>query len=177
MNYFWGDLLDSRFYVAYLISKIKSDLIIDVGCGVGVLLHFSNVPFKVGLDLSFESLKAAQKLDSNLNLIQSDSRYLPLKSLFCKNILAIHIISALKNKNSREKIMEEIRRVTADNCQIIIAGANRRSKFFEGIYSEKENFDYTHYSDIEKFYQKDFKIKSYGYGSFSNSIMKLLQFI
>lgn len=179
-KYFWGDFLDSRFYIAYLVSKWKDEKILDVGCGAGVLLHFSNARLKIGLDFSLDSLKVAKTLnDPNMELIQADSRFIPLKSNKFSKILAVHIISALhvSDKKGKIKIMSEIKRISSKKTEILIAGANRRSKFFIKIYSKEENQLYTHFSEIVDFFKDDFIVNAEGYGAFSKPIMYSLRSI
>jgi len=177
-KYFWGDFLDSRFYIAYLISRWKDERVVDVGCGAGVLLYFSNAKLKIGLDLSLDSLKVAKTLnDPKMELIQADSRFIPLKSNEFSKILAIHIISALniRDKEGIEKIMSEIKRLSSKKVEIIIAGANRRSRFFREKYSKEENQSYLHFSDIVDFFNNDFIVNAEGYGAFSKPSMYLLR--
>lgn len=180
-KYFWGDLLDSRFYIAYLVSKWEDRMVLDIGCGAGVLLYFSNSNLKIGLDLSFDSLKVAKSLkDPNMEVIQADSRFIPLKSDKFSKILASHIISSAilqEDKEGQTKIMKEIKRLSSKNSEIIIAGANRTSKFFKKKYSKKQNQSYIHFSEITKFFKDDFVVNVEGYGSFSKPTMKLFQLI
>jgi len=119
INYFWGDLYDSRFYIAQLISKKNIECILDIGCGAGVLLHFAKAQLKIGIDLSLESLIAAKKIhEEKMELIQSDVRFLPFKDDFFTNILAMHIISAFdKSKSDRIKCMSEIQRIASNTCE------------------------------------------------------------
>lgn len=177
-KYFWGDLLDSRFYVAHLVSKWNDEIVVDVGCGAGILLHCTKAKLKIGLDLSLDSLKLAKKIgDPNIEVIQADSRYLPLKSEKFSKILAIHIIPALHKEVDRLKVMREIKRISNQKTEILIAGANRGSKFFEKIYSEEYNKSFTHFSEIVNFFQNDFSVIAEGYGAFSKQTMFSLRFI
>ena len=65
MKHFWGDYFDSRFLIANIISKEKNSYILDIGCGAGVLLHLSNSKNKIGIEIEFNVLKQAQKLDNS----------------------------------------------------------------------------------------------------------------
>ena len=72
-----GDYFDSRFYIGSLLSQKKTSSVLDIECGTGVLLHTSNANLKVGLELSFDSLKEVKKINSEINFIQGDAIYLP----------------------------------------------------------------------------------------------------
>ena len=179
INYFWGDLYDSRFYIAQLISKKNIECILDIGCGAGVLLHFAKAQSKIGIDLSLESLIAAKKIhEDKMELIQGDARFLPFKDDFFTDILAMHIISAFdKSKSDRIKCMSEIQRISSNTCEIVITGANRRSRHFKNIYSDEYNEMYLHYSEVVDFFKKSFKVDVIGYGSFSRKIMYPLKLV
>lgn len=179
-KYFWGDLLDSRFYIAYLVSKWKDEMVLDVGCGTGILLHFSKAKLKIGLDLSLDSLKVAKDMnDPNMELIQADSKFIPLKSNKFSKILAIYIISSLHegDEEGRRKVMSEIKRLSSEKAEVLIAGANRTSKFFKKKYSEELNQSYTRFPEIVDFFKDDFMVNVEGYGAFSKPVMFLLRFI
>jgi len=62
LNHFYGDFFDSRFYISYLLSKSHTKNMLDIGCGVGVILEAAPNCFKVGTDISLESLKHAKKI-------------------------------------------------------------------------------------------------------------------
>ena len=171
LKYFWGDPFDSRFYITYLISKKKNPLILDIGCGAGVLLHFSNASLKIGIDFSFESLKAAKKIDPELELIYGDARNLPFKDEFASYILAIHIISAFLKKDDRVKTCDEIKRIASKHSTILIAGSNRRSKHFKKTHSLEDRLSYPHYEEIIKYFKNDFHVFIEGYGPFSRLVM------
>ncbi len=177
MKYFWGDPFDSRFYITYLISKEKKDVILDIGCGAGVLLHFANASFKIGIDYSFESLLAAKKIDSKLELISGDARNLPFKDEFFSNILAIHIISAFLKKDDRKKTCKEIKRIASKNSKILIAGSNRRSKHFKKTHSLENRLSYPHYEEIVDAFKNDFQVNIEGYGPFSREFMFPFKFV
>jgi len=171
LKYFWGDKFDSRFYIAFLIENNKKENIVDIGCGAGVLLNFAKSNVKIGLDISWDSLKTAKKSNPDLQLLNADSRFLPLRESFCSTILAMHIISALEKKDDRLKIMTEMNRICANNCEILITGANRRSKHFKNIYSEEYNKNYTRFSEITQFFKENFSVRVEGYGPFSKTFM------
>lgn len=174
-KYFWGDYLDSRFYIANLISKKKSELILDIGCGAGVLLRYANSKFKIGVDSDYASLRAGHTLYPSLNLIQADVRYLPFRDEYFENVLAIHIISAIGNKNDRELVCNEINRILKIGGDVIIVGSNRRSKHFRSTHSNEQRLSYPHYSEILDNLKNNFEVSIEGYGSYSRYIMAIIK--
>ncbi len=170
LNYFWGDLFDSRFFIADLISKKKFNLILDIGCGAGVLLHYTNADMKVGLDFSFDSLKKAKELEQEMELIQGDAKNLPFRDNLFPAILAIHIISAFNEKEEWIKVSNEIKRVSSTKCFLILAGANRQSRHFRKTHTFESRKAYLSYRTLEELFN-DFEISLEGYGPHSKLIM------
>jgi ubiquinone/menaquinone biosynthesis C-methylase UbiE len=177
IKYFWGDFFDSRFYIAYLISKKKTDVILDIGCGAGVLLHFANSRFKIGIDTNLESLKTAKSNGFEMELIQADVRNLPLRDNYFANILAIQIISQFDTPEERLKICNEVKRVAAKNSEILIVGPNKESRHVRKKHIELPISSYTRYTEIMNYFGTDFQVKAEGYGPFSKIIMYPLKII
>ena len=97
MEYFFGDLFDARFYVAHLLSKKHSKILLDIGCGAGVLLNCSKSLLKIGLDTSLDSLKKGKMLNPKMELIQADATQLPFRDMYFSNIIAMHLVPVVKN--------------------------------------------------------------------------------
>ncbi len=176
MKYFWGDLFDSRFYIAYLISRRKIDIILDIGCGAAVLLHFANAPLKIGIDYSPASLKKAKELDPKIELIRGDARCLPLRNNTFGTILSIFSFTEFQSKEDWLRMSTEVKRVSKTNCEIIIAGANRTSKHFQKTHDMQSRQDYLHYQDLMKLF-KDFDVKVEGYSPHSKVLMYPLKIL
>jgi len=171
MKFFWGNYFDSRFYIAYLISRRKSDLILDLGCGNGILLYFSNSSLKIGLDFSLESLSNAKKLDPKMELILGDVTYLPFRDRIFPRILAVQILPQLnKLNNDIEKAIKELKRISKENCELILSGNNRRSRHFEHD-KPKANPLYLTYQEQHDLLKNDFFITMEGYDPHSKVIM------
>lgn len=63
-NLWWGDGLDVRFHIISILRRISHKRILDIGCGIGVILsEIPNTNWKVGLDISKKVLKIARKID------------------------------------------------------------------------------------------------------------------
>ncbi len=177
LDSFWGDYFDSRFYIANLLSKKNHSSILDIGCGTGILLQTSGADLKVGLELSFNALKAAKKINSKINFIQGDARYLPFKENTFEVILAMHLFPVMKNLDlSWEKSVDEINKIQIPNkSTIMITGANRMSRHFEKTHELDYRKSYLTYNEIVNLFKKDFQVKVEGYGPHSKYIMYVLK--
>ena len=174
MEYFWGDYFDVRFYVAGLLSKKHKKILLDIGCGSGILLHNASASLKIGVDFSLKFLKKARELDQNLQLICCDVKHLPLRNDFFPNVLATHIISSFSTQAERIQVSNEIQRVSSNDCEIIITGATRLSKHFDGDYSSEKRKNYLRYLDLEEYF-KGFEINAFGYGDYSRKTFFLIK--
>jgi ubiquinone/menaquinone biosynthesis C-methylase UbiE len=169
MKGFWGNYFDSRFYIGYLVSKHKSTNILDVGCGVGVLLHLSKAKLKVGLDTSLESVKIGKKLDPSMQLIVGDATKLPFKENIFELVLAVQLLPDLKNLGlDWKKCLEELKLVS--KYEIIFAGNNRLSKH-HNYRTWEDRISYLNHNEQYELLKNDFEIINFGYDPHSKIIM------
>jgi len=173
MEYFFGDYFDARFYVASILAKEKKLMILDIGCGAGILLNCSNADIKIGLDLSFESLKKGKNLNPKMELIQGDATQLPFRSNYFLDIIGMHLIPVVKTfqGNNWKKSISEIKRVSGEKSKIILTGANRTSKYFENTHSLESRKNYLTYKEQAELFREEFQVKVEGYGPFSKMVM------
>jgi len=179
MEYFFGDFFDARFYVAELLSRKKTKVVLDIGCGAGVLLNCANSSLKIGLDSSFESIKKAKILNPKMELIQGDATQLPFKNNYFSNIIAMHLIPVVHILQGDDwlKSANEIKRIATKNCEIILTGANRMSKHFEKTHSLEDRKKYLTYQEQVDFFKNGFDVLVEGYGPHSKKIMYPLKII
>lgn len=168
---FWGNFFDSRFYISYLISKTSADMILDVGCGTGILLHQAHSPLKIGLDLDIKGLKIAKKLDPKMELIAGDAANLPFRGNLFPLILAVQLLVQLK-KGGADWVagLNELKRISNNKCKLIIAGNNRTSRHFDNLPKE-ENVSYLNYNEQLELLKDEFEVKLEGYDPHSKLIM------
>lgn len=179
MEYFFGDYFDARFYVAELLSQNKTPVILDIGCGAGILLNCSNASTKIGLDTSFESLKKAKKLNSEMELIQGDATQLPFRNNFFSDIIGMHLVPVVKTfqGDNWKKSVSEIKRVSAKRSKIILTGANRMSRHFEKTHPLESRKNYLTYKEQVDLFKEEFQVKVEGYGPHSKRVMYPLKII
>jgi len=175
-EFFWGDFFDSRFYVIYLLSKNEIDTILDIGGGVDVLLHSIPASNKIEIDTSLDSLKKTKILNQNIELIQSDARYLPFRNQTFQNILAMHLFPVMKVYDQDwQKAVSEVKRIANKNSELFITGANRMSKHFEKTHELEKRKAYLNYEELTDSLKDCFNIQVEGYGPHSKIVMYILK--
>lgn len=98
------------------------DLVLDNGCGTGLLFPFIEATL-VGLDLSSELLRAAMKRAGDSQyLVQGDSEYLPFRNDVFNAVVSVTVIQNLSNP---EKMPIESARVARLDSTVIISSLKR----------------------------------------------------
>jgi len=179
MDHFFGDYFDARFYVADLIAKKHVQMILDIGCGAGVLLNCANASIKIGIDTSFDSLKMAKILNSKMELIQADATNLPFRDDIFSDIIGMHLVPVVKTFQGEDwkKSIDEMKRISSKKCKIILTGANRMSIHFKKTHSLESRRDYLTYNEQSEYFQDQFQVESEGYCPYSKKIMYPLKII
>lgn len=114
------------------INLNETDIVLDVGCGTGLLFSHINglAGTIIGVDISSGILKAAMKLVKSLDgksiiiLLRADADFLPFKERVFDKVFAITL---LQNMPNPALTLSEISRVTKANSEIIVTGLK---KFF-----------------------------------------------
>jgi ubiquinone/menaquinone biosynthesis C-methylase UbiE len=114
------------------INLNETDIILDVGCGTGLLFSHINglAETIIGVDISTRILKTALKLvksiggKSTIILLRADADFLPFKERVFDKVFAITLLQNMPNPVST---LNEIVRVAKANSEIIVTGLK---KFF-----------------------------------------------
>jgi ubiquinone/menaquinone biosynthesis C-methylase UbiE len=130
-----GSLYDLRYteeqlekYRNILAELHESSLLLDNGCGTGLLLPLLDSTV-VGLDLSNNLLiKAMERAKQGQHLVQGDSEYLPFRDSVFDSSVSITVI---QNLFSPEKLLKETARVMKPGSKVIISSLKR-------VYSREE---------------------------------------
>jgi SAM-dependent methyltransferase len=172
---FWRNWFDSRFYIAYLVSKLDSKLVLDIGCSTGVLLSFTNAQKKIGFDYSFTLLQSAKKLEPNAEFICGDAASLPFRDNIFPNILAVQIFPELKKYGKDwKKSVRETKRVAGEKCTIILSNNNRMSRHFSQ-YDNEGREKYLNYKDQMGMLKDEYKIEIEGYDPHPKWLMFIIK--
>jgi len=106
----------------------KESLVLDVGCGTGLLFNYVANKAKgiVGLDISRKILLQAKKRakkSPNVHLILADADNVPLKEDISSHIFALTLI---QNTPNPLKTLNEIKRVAKENAVIVVTGLKKK---------------------------------------------------
>jgi ubiquinone/menaquinone biosynthesis C-methylase UbiE len=111
------------------LSKMKlehSGLVLDVGCGTGILFDYVADRSKmiVGLDLSKNTLVEARakritKKRNNVHLVQADADNIPFVD---KEFDYVFAITVLQNAPNPKNMLREIRRVAKNEAAFVLTG-------------------------------------------------------
>jgi len=123
-------------YQLILDELPDADLVLDNGCGTGLLFPFLKSTL-VGLDLSSALLeKARERADETQFLIQGDSEYLPFRDNVFDAVVSVTVIQNLSNP---ERMSAESARVAKLGSTVIISSLKRVYEKREEITRMVEN--------------------------------------
>jgi ubiquinone/menaquinone biosynthesis C-methylase UbiE len=119
------------------VNMEKQDLVLDVGCGTGLLFKYAANKAKtiVGLDISRKILLQAKervKKFPNVYLIWADADNMPLKEKIFDHVFAVTLV---QNTPDPVKTLNEVKRVTKENAVIVVTGLKKKFslEIFEGL--------------------------------------------
>ena len=110
------------------INLEKHNLVLDVGCGTGLLFGYvaNKARMVVGLDISrkilFQAREHAKKF-SNVHLICADADSVPLKENIFDYAFAVTLIQNMPNPLEN---LNELKRVTKETAVIVVTGLKKK---------------------------------------------------
>ena len=130
-NSLYGDEQDLKIGLALGVVRLKdSDLVLDVGCGTGLLFDHieESVSQIVGLDLSSGLLKVAAERSKKIrerckvSIIRADADFMPFREEIFDMIFAFTL---LQNLPDPAVTVQEITRVAQTDSTIVITGLKK----------------------------------------------------
>ena len=119
---------EAKFYAALIhLNMKKLGIILDVGCGTGLLFHHvaGRAKVVVGVDISKESLTMAKQKArgfSTVNLILADADNLPLTEGIFAHVFAFTLVQNMPNPAATTR---EITRVSNDETVIVVSALKK----------------------------------------------------
>lgn len=122
---------EQNLKITTILEKIalkKGDLMVDLGCGTGLLLRKVEEKqglLAVGIDVSRNMLYSAKRSlrdSSDVHLILADADTLPIKDSCFSHSFAITLLQNMPNLMST---LKEMKRVTASSALIVITGLKK----------------------------------------------------
>lgn len=174
---FWGGIFDSRFYVINSIYNKNFDTLLDLGSGRGIILHLIQAKLKVGIEIDFDAIQDAKKIDSSLEIICGDSLNLPFKENCFSTILSLYSVSGFRRQDERKRVFEEIYRVSSKSkSRLIFTENNILSKYLKKVPLEKKRV-HLKIDELINFFKDKYKIKIKWYNSLPKWRLYLLKMI
>ena len=110
------------------IPLSQNDLILDLGCGTGLLFQHvaKSAKLVAGIDVSSKILQEAKKRTkqlSNTAVIRADADYTPFQNQTFDQVFAITL---LQNMPNPLKTLQEIKRVSKPQSTIVVTGLKKK---------------------------------------------------
>jgi len=114
-------------YQAALTSMKPTGLVLDVGCGTGLLFRHvaSEAENIIGVDVSKNLLLHAEERPDkprNVNLVQADADHLPFTN---GSFNAVFAFTVLQNMHKPLETLREIRRTAAKGACVVVTGLKK----------------------------------------------------
>jgi alkylated DNA repair protein alkB family protein 8 len=186
--------------IDFIKNQIRNDVIVDLGCGNGRHLIPAAKYFNlaIGIDFSEELIdivkkKVQKEKITNIKLINSDLRCIPLEDNFSDSVIYIAALHNIKGRNNRINSLRETKRILKSNGTALISVWSRYQDKFRDQFlfkggkkpqNEKEFGDIDIYwtqdkLDIPRFYhlysKKEFTedLKRAGFNDFKIKSVKI----
>jgi ubiquinone/menaquinone biosynthesis C-methylase UbiE len=105
---------EQELKISFLLGRIKpkeDEILIDVGCGTGILFKMVKCKEIIGIDISINMIREAKKI-GKAELILADGENLPLRDEIADIVMSVTVIDLAENK---EKFFSEIIRCLKRN--------------------------------------------------------------
>lgn len=124
----------------------KDDVVLDLGCGTGILFDYLKGKVKqvIGLDISSQVLRYAQKRGEKLGdtaLVQADADHTPFPN---RTFNVVFAVSLLQNMPDPLQTLREIRRVSKRDATIVVTALKKEftAQSFKALLQEAKLYFY-----------------------------------
>lgn len=124
----YGEEQEAKIKAALDELKLrKNSVVLDVGCGTGLLFPYivKATDLLVGLDFSSKILKQAKKRSkeySTVALLRADADFLPFQN---QTFNAVFAITLLQNMPNPLRVLHETKRIAKSRAVIVVTGLKK----------------------------------------------------
>ena len=131
----WGTKDLAQKVIQKIIEKIdlnKKDVILEIGCGSGVLgsMLSKNSQMFIGFDVSKLMLKKFHDEHKNVNLIQASATHIPLRNDYFDKVIMNGVSMYFPNDEFLYNVLDEIKRISKKKYLIFIGESILESKYY-----------------------------------------------
>lgn len=124
-QFWWGNRLDSRYYMVSRLRSMRNKRILDIGCNVGIMLsELDRSNLKVGIDLSQKALDIARELIPEASLSLADMYNLPYPDDFFDVVIFCGMLE-VPPWELKGKALKEAHRVLRSEGVFLLTTPNR----------------------------------------------------
>jgi 2-polyprenyl-3-methyl-5-hydroxy-6-metoxy-1,4-benzoquinol methylase len=170
--------------IEQLLKGIKSESLLDVGCGDGRLLSlFEDITQRMGIDYSVNMVALAKKQNPDINFLQADLNDINLENHLLSNIQnkyqVMTMMGVVHYLDIPSKTISILEKIIENNGFFIISfrnklfNLNKESKYHDSLNTQK-NIKYLN-EELNYLFKHEEKISiNYGQIEKNESILKLL---
>lgn len=124
-QFWWGNRLDSRYYLVSKLRRMRNRRILDIGCNAGIMLsELDRSNLRVGIDLSKKALDIARELIPGALLSLGDMYNLPYSDAYFDVVVFCGMLE-VSPWELKEKALKEAQRVLRSGGVFLLTTPNR----------------------------------------------------
>ncbi|MCS7097877.1 MAG: methyltransferase domain-containing protein [Candidatus Methanomethyliaceae archaeon] len=124
---------EQKLKISFLLNKLRpkeDEILLDIGCGTGILFNMVNCKTMIGLDISINMLREV-KNRGKIDLILADGEHLPIKDESIDIITSVTVLNLIMDK---KRFLSEIMRCLKRGGKFGISLLNREEPpIVEGV--------------------------------------------
>lgn len=91
---------EQKLKISFLLNKLRpkeDEILLDIGCGTGILFKMVNCKIIIGVDISINMLREIKDREK-INLILADGEYLPIRDESIDIITSVTVLNLIIDK-------------------------------------------------------------------------------
>lgn len=149
---YWAEIAEknqTERQINFIKSHLKpKGLVLDLACGTGRhMIALSRIGFEmVGMDISINLLRLANKQNRLIHLVRGDIRFLPFKATAFSAVISMDTsLGYLPTEDDDKTALIELRKVIKDNSIVVLDLFNRNQIIRKYERENCKRFEYTNF--------------------------------